>query len=126
MIPKPADQLRPRQIRTIWHVIEAPSIVAALAAAKVPKRTFYTWLKNPDFQKALNEARRRLFDSGRIEIEQAFQKAVSVLVGLMDSKSEDTKRLAACSIIQNIVKLKGMDIDEKLEALLDKLEDLKI
>lgn len=61
-----------RQARAIAALLLAPTVASAARDARVPRRTLYSWRREPAFRQALAEARTRL-------VEVAVARACSVL-----------------------------------------------
>lgn len=61
-----------RQARVIAALLLAPTVTAAAREARVPRRTLYTWRREPAFRQALHDARKRL-------VEVAIARACSVM-----------------------------------------------
>jgi hypothetical protein len=115
------DPLSARQARTIRALLSESTIEGAAKAAGVSRAIIYVWEKEPAFATALREARDAAFRSGLDELRAATSKAVRVLAGLLEAKREETRRLAATTILG--LGLKGHEIIE-IEERLRRLEDI--
>ena len=113
--------LTARQHKAILALCETPTKEAAARAAGVSRTALYEWLRDEDFKAELKRVRAELYAEGLGVLKASTSKAATVLLALLESKSEDTRRLAAGQVLTLGLKAAEM---ESLEGRLVKLEEL--
>ncbi|NIR63639.1 MAG: hypothetical protein GWN76_06830 [candidate division Zixibacteria bacterium] len=94
--------------------------------AKVNRRTFYKWLKEPIFKEELDRQRNEVATEAFGVLSQNLTKAVETLVALLDNRDDRLKRLTAKDIIDFMIRHKEIeDLDERLAAIEQRLESRK-
>jgi len=109
-----------RRKSAVLAIVSTSTIEAAAKLSGVGKTTLYTWMNDSTFMDELTGARAAAFGEGLNMLKAAVQKAAGVLIALLDSKHETTRRQAAVSVIEL-----GIHAQEAadLEARLTRLED---
>ena len=93
-------ELKPKQQEAITALLSNRSVDEAAHAAKVPPRTLWRWLKDPEFNKAYREARRAAFGQGTARLQQASGAAVSSVLKIMvDQQTPASTRLRAADLV---------------------------
>ena len=91
--------------------------------AKINKTTLYKWLKNPEFKAELDQQRSEIVEAAFGMIAQNIEKAVSTLVGLLDTGDDRVKRLASNDVINHFLKRRELvDLEERIERIEERLE----
>lgn len=117
------SELTASQQRGIVALIECNSVEEAAKRIKVSKGTIYNWLKQGYFKDRLEEEREVAFREGLDTIKGATAKAARTLVGLLESKDENTKRLAAQQILSFALKVAEIqDLEERINRIEETLE----
>ena len=113
--------LNSRQLKAIPILIGCNTIEDAARQTGISKNTLYAWMKQEDFEKAVFEARKKLFDKAMHKLMNVSMKAVITLEKLLDAESEAVRRAAANDVLGHI--LKYQEISE-IEDRLDKVENI--
>jgi len=113
--------LNSRQLKAIPILIGCNTIEDAARQTGISKNTLYAWMKQEDFEKAVFEARKKLFDKAMHKLMNVSMKAVNTLEKLLDAESEAVRRAAANDVLGHI--LKYQEISE-IEDRLDKVENI--
>ena len=115
------EHLKPKQAAVILALLASRSVEEASAAAGVPIRTLYRWLKEPLFDAAYRDAKRASFGQGVARLHQMCSAAATTLGKVMvDVKTPPgTKVRAADSILNHTAKAVQI---EDLEARVAELE----
>jgi hypothetical protein len=114
----PGDGLTDRQRRAVLAVLEAPNMEAAARAAGVVKSTLYEWLRLPAFRVKLEAARGELYREGIDKLKGGASKAAAVLIELLGSRNENTRRLTAAGILALGMKIaEAQDLEGRIERL---------
>jgi hypothetical protein len=114
----PRDGLTDRQRRAVLAVLEAPNMEAAARAAGVVKSTLYEWIRLPAFRAQLEAGRVELYRAGIDRLKGAADKAAAVLIALLESRNENTRRLTAVGILAAGMKIaEAQDIEARIERL---------
>jgi len=110
--------LTPKQELAIFALLEAGTIENAALSVGVSRQSLWAWMKIEPFQARLTDARAELFREGMNALKGSMSKAASVLVKLMDSRSENVRRLAASAILGLGLKAnESIEIEERLSRL---------
>jgi hypothetical protein len=116
-------KLSRRQLKAIPFLVSSPTYTQGCEKAKVNKATIYKWLKNPDFKAELDRQRSEIVEAAFDMIAQNIEKAVSTLVGLLDTGDDRVKRLTANDIISHFFKHKELDdLEERIQQIEQQLE----
>ena len=97
--------LNPNQLRAISCILESSSIEEAAKKAKISRGTIYLWLKDQTFKARLEKERDILFYEHLNLLRQAAGKATKVLIDLLKSEDETTRRLAAREILSQSLRI---------------------
>ena len=121
--PGPGGELTPRQLKTIGAILEAPTITAAAQAAGVARVTLYAWLRLEPFRDTLETARASIYREGVDTLKGAAGQAAGRLIELLDSRNENTRRLAAHEILTLAIRIdENQTLEKRLTALEQALE----
>ncbi len=116
-------KLSRRQLKAIPFLVSSPTYTQGCEQAKINKTTLYKWLKNTEFKAELDRQRSEIVETAFGMIAQNIEKAVSTLVGLLDSGDDRVKRLTANDIISHFLKYKELkDLEERIRQIERQLE----
>ena len=116
-------KLSRRQLKAIPFLIGSPTYTQGCEKAKINKTTLYKWLKNPEFRTELDRQRSEIVEAAFGMIAQNIEKAVSTLVGLLDTGDERVKSLTANDIVNHFLKRRELvDLEERIERIEERLE----
>ena len=116
-------KLSRRQLKAIPFLVGSPTYTQGCEKAKINKTTLYKWLKNPEFKTELDRQRSEIVEAAFGMIAQNIEKAVSTLVGLLDTGDDRVKRLTANDIIGHFLKNKELrDLEERIGRIEEQLE----
>ena len=116
-------KLTTRQAKAIPVLLAARSYEAGCKKARVSKTTFYTWMQDEGFAAEFERQRNEIIEVAFGMIAQNIEKAVTTLVGLLDSKNERVKRLTANNIIGHFLKRKELkDLEERIQRIEERLD----
>lgn len=116
-------KLSRRQLKAIPFLVGSPTYTQGCEKAKINKTTLYKWLKNPEFKVELDRQRSEIVEAAFGMIAQNIEKAVSTLVGLLDTGDDRVKRLTANDIIGHFLKHKELrDLEERIERIEERIE----
>lgn len=106
----------------IIALLTAPSIEEAAQTAGVSDTTIYRWLKLPEFQAELKEARRQAVNLAISKLQQSTASAVKVLQDVAENEDAPASaRVSAARIILDQV-LKTVELEEVISRI-EKLEE---
>jgi len=96
------------------------------SACNLQPGTIYNYLKDGDFQQALDAANSRAIQQASAKLSSLAGKACNVLGDMLGGEASDTnKRLAAVAILESLYKyLDQKNLQERLEKLEQKLDEL--
>lgn len=97
--------LSPSQLKTISCILEANSLEQAARKAKISRSSIYLWLKDQSFKARLEKERDILFHEHLNLLRQAVGKATKVLIDLLKSEDETSKRLSAREILSQSLRI---------------------
>ena len=109
-----------KQEEVIVALLSQRNVEEAARVAKVPPRTVYRWMKNPDFDREYRDAKRGAYSQAIARLHQMTSAAVSTLGKVMvDANTPaSTKVRAADSILNHTTKaIEIEDIAARVAAL---------
>jgi hypothetical protein len=105
----------------ILALLSARSVEDAARTAKVPARTLYRWMNEPDFDLAFRKAKRIAFGQSLARLQQSSGAATSTMLKIMvDPGTPASTRLRAADCVYTHAK-QGIEIED-IEARLTELE----
>jgi hypothetical protein len=109
--------------QAIISLLTAPNIEEAAKALGIGQTTLYRWLRLPEFQDELKEARRQAVNLAIGKLQQSTSKAVQVLQDV--AENEEAPASARVSAAKTIIEmsLKAVELDDIIERL-KRLEEL--
>jgi phage terminase small subunit len=118
------SELNARQRRAIPFIVASPTITEGVNKAGLNPKTFYQWLKQPEFKAEFNRQRNEIAEEAFRTLESSLTKAVNALTGLLDTDDNRLKRLVCNDIIDHILQRKEIeDLDKRLTAIEQRLAD---
>jgi len=116
-------KLSRRQLKAIPFLVGSPTYTQGCEKAKINKTTLYKWLKNPEFKAELDRQRSEIVEAAFGMIAQNIEKAISTLVGLLDTSDDRVKRLTSNDIIGHFLKHKELrELEERIGRIEERLE----
>lgn len=111
-------ELSSKQHKAIPVILAAHTIKEGVKKARISRKTYYEWLKNPEFKRKLDEQRQNLSNEAFGQLEKSLEKAVRSLIDLLDSNDTRLKRLVCNDIIGHYINYKALeDLTERVEVL---------
>jgi hypothetical protein len=90
----------------------------------VNPKTYYQWLKQPEFKAELDRQRNEIAEEAFRTLENSLTKAISTLTGLLDTTDSRLKRLVCNDIIDHILQRREIeDLDKRLTVIEQRLAD---
>ncbi len=90
------SKLTARREQAALALLETPTIAAAANKIGVNESTLRRWRAEPEFQQALEEARREAFSSALYRIQAGLGKAVDALIAVVeDDQAKPSARISA-------------------------------
>ena len=118
--------LTARQLKAIPFVVNCPTYIEAIEKAKMSRKTFYEWLKQPEFKAELDRQRNEITAEAFGILSQSLTKAVENLVKLLDHADDRLKRLACKDVTEHILEHKTIeDLSKRIDAVEQKLSKTK-
>jgi phage terminase small subunit len=119
-----ASGLKQKQAAALLALIETPTMTAAARRAGVSRSALFLWMKDATFKAKLDELRAEMFDEGLGLLKASMGRAARCLAALLDSRNENTRRLAAVSILGLGIKAnETMEIEARIRKLETIVED---
>lgn len=110
--------------KALIELLDGASFSKAAAKVGVNERTIQRWLKEPEFQKRLSQARDDIYVEAIDSLRDASGKAAKKLIELLDSPSEKTA-LKAAELIINLNRQnteKKQELERRVEAIEEVLD----
>ena len=92
-------ELTPRQKKFIPMLVASPTLAEACRKGKLNRTTLYEWLKQPEFKAEVERQRGQITQEAFAALSGSLDKAVGVLVGLLDDNDRRLARFAAKDIV---------------------------
>ena len=116
-------KLTTKQAKAIPVLLAAANYEKGCKTARISKTTFYAWLQDEGFAAEFDRQRNEIVEAAFGMIAQNIEKAVTTLVGLLDTGDDRVKRLTANDIIGHFLKHKELkDLEERIEGIEERLE----
>jgi hypothetical protein len=116
--PKSSGPAQARRTAGVLALLTAGTVDQAAELAGVSRTTLFVWLRDPAFQDELTRARATAFDGGLGTIRGGCEEAARVLLALLKSRNETTRRKAAETVLAFALKIhEGHDLEARLQAL---------
>lgn len=116
-------KLTTRQAKVIPVLLAAKTYEKGCKSARISKTTFYKWMQDEGFATEFEKQRNKIVEAAFGMIAQNVEKAVSVLVGLLDTGDDRVKRLTANDVIGHFLKHKELDdLEERIQRVEQQLE----
>ena len=115
-------KLTTKQAKTIPILLAAKNYEKGCKSARISKTTFYKWMQDEGFAGEFERQRNKIAEAAFGMIGQNIEKAVGVLVGLLDTGDDRVKRLTANDVIGHFLKHKELDdLDERIQRVEEQL-----
>lgn len=116
-------KLSRRQLKAIPFLVSCSTYTQGCERAEINKTTLYKWLNKPEFKAELDRQRSEIVEAAFGMIAQNIEKAVTTLIGLLDTSDDRVKRLTANNIIGHFLKHRELqDLEERIERIEEQLE----
>ena len=107
-----------RQLKAIPHIVTASTYTEGIKNAKVSRKAFYAWMKDPEFKAELVRQRHQIADEAFGILEQSMTQAVESLTGLLKTDDDRLKRQVCNDILEHVLKYKEIrQLEERLAVL---------
>ena len=117
------SKLTRRQLKAIPFIVSSPNYTKGCEKAKINTTTLYKWLKQPEFKAELDRQRSEIVETAFGMIAQNIERAITTLVGLLDTSDDRVKRLTANDIISHFFKHKEIkELEERIGRIEERLE----
>lgn len=118
-----SGNLKQRQLQAIPILARSRSVKEGTKRAGITRPTYYNWMKDPEFKKALDQEKLKLFDEAMAKLQAMAMDAVDTLGKAMKDKDLNKARLASTTILNFCFKGKeAMDFEERLQKIEEILE----
>ena len=119
--------LNQRQIKIIPILIGCDTVEEAARQAGISRGTIYGWMKQEEFQNAVESARKKLLDRAMNKLLNVAMDAVLALEKLLTAESEAVRRAAANDILNHIQRQRELkEFEGRLAAVEQTLSELRI
>ena len=116
-------KLTTKQAKAIPLLLAAKNYEEGCKAAKISRTTLHSWMQDEAFASEFDHQRNEIVEAAFGMISQNIEKAVSTLVGLLDTGDDRVKRLAAKDVIGHFLKHKEIrDMEERIELIEERLD----
>ena len=114
-----SNSLSPRQLRALPYFAGAPSVSAGADRAKIARKTFERWMKDPTFRGEVERLRGEAAALVQTEFEGLLLQSVLTLTDAMNSPNESVRVAAARSAASIFLRIRE---DKELHKRLDTLD----
>ncbi len=117
------ETLTTKQLKAIPKILAARTYEDGCKAARISKTCFYDWMQNDVFKAELERQRNELVETAFAVVAQNVERAVSTLVGLLDTTDDRIKRLTANDLLNHYLKHRELaDLEGRITAIEERLE----
>ena len=106
--PRDEDGLTAAQARALPFFLTERSDRIAAEKAGIARRTFYVWMREPQFRTKLAELRDQLVDQALDSLKVNVEKATERLSELMEHKSPTVSRAACNDVIEHVHRFRSL------------------
>jgi HEAT repeat protein len=122
-----ASSLTPQQARAIPVLVQAPTVEQGVRRLGKSKTTICKWFRNPAFREELNRQKDELMDVALEALKSSVEKAVQVLVSLLESENETVRRNVANDVLCHALKAKELkELEHRLAAIEQRVRENSI
>ena len=114
-----SNSLAPRQLRALPYFASASSVSAGAERAKIARRTFERWMKDPSFRSEVERLRGEAAALAQTEFEGLLLQSVLTLTDAMNSPNEFLRVAAARAAASIFLRIRE---DKELHKRLDTLD----
>jgi len=116
-------KLTTKQAKAIPVLLAAPNYEKGCKSAKVSRTTFYSWMQDEGFAAEFDRQRSEIVEAAFGMIAMNIEKAITTLVGLLDTGDDRVKRLTANDIIGHFLKRRELvDLEERIVRIEERLK----
>jgi transposase len=123
------SELSPRQYQLIAALVAGQRVTAAAAALDIGERTAHTWLKQPAFNQAYQDAKQLVFDEELRELKESKKLIRDMLLKHINAEVEVTpaSQIQAAKLLLEQIVIAGeiAQLKEQLQELQATIEHLK-
>ncbi|MHC4519046.1 MAG: hypothetical protein ACYTAS_10685 [Planctomycetota bacterium] len=114
--------LSDRQRKAIPFIVTSPTYSQGCKRARLDRKTFYAWLRDPAFKAELDRQRDEVAAEALGMLSQSLTRAVETLSGLLDSNDKRLVRLTANDLIGHFLKHKELnELTKRVAAIEEKM-----
>ncbi len=118
-----SPKLSRKKLKALPLILSGRSILDGCEKAGISKSTFYLWMQDITFREEFKKQRKVIIESGLHNLKISIDKAVDVLIGLLDAQSEGVRLRTAQSILEHINKfLETEHLEERITKIEEKLD----
>lgn len=118
--------LSARQERLLTMLLSSATVTAATKRAGINRATFYGWLREPAFARALQERQSSLYASAAAEVKAMLSTATKELGTLLKSHDERTRLAAVREVLDRTTTiLEHQTLTERIETLEQQIEKME-
>ena len=114
------SNLTAKQIKFLKNYFTSGSIIEACKKTGITRATYYQWYSNSNFRKEIFDIRQKFLSLVIGEIENSIEKAVKVLIEVLNNDSGYLRLRAAQLILDYALKLRH---ELELEERINKIEE---
>lgn len=116
--PSDLSGLTPKQREVLPRLVSVYNIEASCRDAGISKETYYKWLQEDAFRKAIEGLRTEMIELALLRLKQGLTKAVDRLLLLVDSDREYVALGASNSIVEHFIKMSEIrELQRRIETL---------
>lgn len=95
-----SQEITEKQRRAIPYLVAAKDVESGCREAKITTTTYYDWIRNNNFETALQAARNEIINGAMLTLKSHVGQAVDELAKLLASSNEEIRRKTANNIIE--------------------------
>ncbi len=113
-----SQEITEKQRRAIPYLIAAKDVESGCRDAKITPTTYYDWIRNNNFETALQTARNEIINGAMLTLKSHVGQAVNELAKLLTSSNEEIRRKTANNIIELSLRWhEAGEIENRLEEI---------
>lgn len=121
------QNLTPRQLQVIPHILASPTYEEAARRAEISSKQIHEWLQDPLFRKELSKRRAEAYNQALSTIQISSIKAVETLTSLLNDPDPRVRLNAADKILIHALKgVEYLDFGERLSTIEEYLNPFNV
>jgi ACT domain-containing protein len=105
--------------------LTTPILSEACKKANISRQTYYTWLKNKEFIKRIEDIQNSIIIGVKEKLDELTSEALNELEKLLLNSNDGVKVRCISIILDNMFKIKDLELEKRIEKLEEIIEGIR-